>query len=50
VHMHLRLDRTSFYRQMAQIEMDAVRAFGTRTVSRTVAETLGQDDPEWVFP
>jgi len=49
-YMHLRLDRTGFYRQMAEIEMDAVRAFGTRTVSRTVAETLGHDDPEWVLP
>lgn len=47
---HLQLDRTGFYRQMAEIEMDAVRAFGKRTVSRTVAETLGRDDPEWVLP
>ncbi len=38
---NLRLDRTDFYRQVAGIEIEIVRAIGKRTASRTVAETLG---------
>jgi hypothetical protein len=49
-HPGLKLDRTLFYRRMAEIEMDSVRAFGKRTISRTIAETLGREDPEWVLP
>lgn len=45
-HAHLKIDRTEFYRQMAEIEIDAVRAFGARTVPRTIAETLFLEDPE----
>lgn len=37
---HVRLDRTVFYRVMAEIEIDAVRASGRRTAPRTIAETL----------
>ena len=45
-HPDLKIDRTGFYRQMASIEIEIVRAVGKRTVSRTVAETLGLEYPE----
>ncbi len=45
-HPDLRIDRTDFYRQMAGIEIEVVRVIGKRTVSRTVAETLGLEYPE----
>lgn len=41
---HLRLDRTQFYREMAEIEIKAVRAAGHRAPSRTIAEVIGRDD------
>lgn len=40
------IDRTDFYRQMAAIEIEVVRAVGKRTASRTVAEALGLEYPE----
>lgn len=49
LHPHVRIDRTEFYRQMAEIEIDAVRAVGRRSASRTVAETLGLEDPERIY-
>jgi hypothetical protein len=42
---NLKIDRTDFYRQMAAIEIEVVRAVGKRTTSRTVAETLGLEYP-----
>lgn len=36
----VRLDRTRFYRTMAEIEIDAVRACGQRTIPLTIAQTL----------
>jgi hypothetical protein len=35
-----RIDRTQFYREMAVLEVEAVRLRGERTEKRTVAETL----------
>lgn len=49
-HPDLRFERTDFYRQMARIEIEVVRALGKRTTSRTVAETLGQEDPDSYLP
>lgn len=46
----LKIDRTTFYRSMAELEMEVVRARGMRTKTRTVAETLGLDAPEDCFP
>lgn len=46
----LKIDRTSFYRSMAELEMEVVRARGSRTQTRTVAETLGLEAPEDCFP
>lgn len=37
---HVRLNRTVFYRAMAEIEIDAVRASGQRTTPLSIAETL----------
>ncbi|MDD3471240.1 MAG: hypothetical protein PHS86_00510 [Syntrophaceae bacterium] len=34
------IDRTSFYQQMAQLEIYAVQEIGNRTVSRTISEIL----------
>lgn len=45
-----KIDRTVFYRKMAEIEIQVVRAAGKRTKSRTVAETLGVEDPDNCFP
>jgi Fe-S-cluster containining protein len=42
----LKIDRTDFYRQMAGIEIEVVRAVGKRTASRTIAETLGLEYPD----
>jgi hypothetical protein len=42
---NLKMDRTDFYRQMAAIEIEVVRAVGKRTASRTVAEALGLEYP-----
>jgi hypothetical protein len=36
----MRLDRTHFYRIMGEIEIDSVKALGTRTAPRTIAEVL----------
>lgn len=44
------LDRTDFYRRLAEIEIQMVRELGQRTVSRTVAETLGEEHPEELLP
>lgn len=41
-----RIDRTQFYREMASIEMEIVRSRGSRTEPRTIAEALGDDNPE----
>jgi hypothetical protein len=41
---HLALDRTGFYRQLAEIEIEIVRARGARTKTKTVAETLAMTD------
>jgi hypothetical protein len=49
-HPDLRLERTDFYRKMARIEIEVVRALGKRTASRTVAETLGLEDPDNYLP
>jgi hypothetical protein len=43
---NLKIDRTDFYRQMAAIEIEVVKAVGKRTASRTVAEALGLEYPE----
>lgn len=43
---NLKIDRTDFYRQMAGIEIEVVRAVGKRTASRTIAEALGLEYPE----
>lgn len=50
LHPDLRIDRTFFYRQMAEIEIEVVRALGKRTVPRTIAETLGLEDPDITLP
>jgi len=44
--VNLAIDRTDFYRHMAGLEIEVVRAAGKRTISRTVAETLGLEYPE----
>lgn len=41
---HLRIDRTPFYRDMAEIEIKAVRSAGRRAPSRTIAEIIGNED------
>lgn len=46
LHPSERIDRTEFYRIMAQFEMATVQETGTRTVPCTVAETLGRECPE----
>jgi hypothetical protein len=46
----LRIDRTAFYRNMAEIEIEVVRALGKRTAPRTIAETLGLEDPDLILP
>ncbi len=46
----LKIDRTAFYRSMAELEMEVVRVRGRRTKTRTVAETLGLEAPEDCFP
>lgn len=38
------LDRTVFYRKLAEIEIEMVRGRGSRTRTKTVAETLAMDD------
>jgi len=38
---HLRIDRTPFYRDMAEIEIQAVRSAGRRAPSLTIAEIIG---------
>ncbi len=43
---HLVLDRTGFYRNMAELEMDMVRWAGRRANSRTIAEVLYWQDPD----
>jgi len=50
LHPDLRIDRTAFYRSMAEIEIEVVRILGKRTMPRTVAETLGLEDPDLSFP
>ncbi len=49
-HPDLKLDRTGFYRRMAEIEIAVVRSIGRRTSPRTVAEVLGLEEPEDCFP
>jgi len=46
----LMIDRTFFYREMAEIEIGIVRAQGKRTATRTVSETLGLEDPDNLLP
>ncbi len=46
----LELDRSGFYRQLAEIEIQMVHSLGRRTVSRTIAETLGEEHPEELLP
>jgi hypothetical protein len=41
LHPSIRIDRTRIYHSMAEIEVDAVKALGTRTAPRTIAEVLG---------
>jgi hypothetical protein len=43
LHPSERIDRTEFYRAMAQLEMATVQETGVRTVPCTVAETLGRE-------
>ena len=50
LHPDQKIDRTAFYRKMAEIEIEVVRALGKRTAARTVAETLGLEDPELILP
>ncbi len=45
-----RIDRTQFYRDMAAIEMEIVRHRGSRTEARTIAEALGDDSLENLYP
>jgi len=42
----LSIDRTPFYRSMALMEMEIVRARGNRTECRTISETLIETDVE----
>lgn len=42
-YTHLRIDRTPFYREMAEIEIKAVRSAGFRAPSHTIAEILGEE-------
>ncbi|MBI4966422.1 MAG: hypothetical protein HY913_24290 [Desulfomonile tiedjei] len=46
----LKIDRTSYYRKMAEIEIEVVRTLGKRTSPRTISETLGIDDPDLHLP
>lgn len=50
VHPDAQIDRTRFYREMAALEIEMVRTLGRRTVSRTLAETLGAEHPEEELP
>jgi len=43
---NVKIDRSGFYRSMAEIELEVVHALGRRTESRTIAETLGGEDLE----
>jgi hypothetical protein len=45
-HPDARLDRTDFYRAMAEFEIQVMRHTGRRTAPLTVAETLGLEQPE----
>jgi len=49
-HPDLRLDRTEFYRDMARIEIEVVRARGKRTRSRTIAEIVSGEGRECLLP
>ncbi|MBI5250414.1 MAG: hypothetical protein HY912_13050 [Desulfomonile tiedjei] len=49
-HPELLMDRTQFYRGMASIELEIVRARGNRAQSRTVAETLVEENLEGWSP
>jgi hypothetical protein len=42
----LEIDRTGFYREMAQIEIEIIKTVGRRIEGRTVAEVLGFTDDE----
>jgi Fe-S-cluster containining protein len=50
LHPDLKIDRTAFYRRMAEIEIEVVRVLGKRTTPRTVSETLGLEDPDLILP
>jgi hypothetical protein len=43
-HPDTKLDRTQFYRDMANIEVELINLLGCRARSRTVAETLCSED------
>ncbi|MCA1959579.1 MAG: YkgJ family cysteine cluster protein [Desulfomonile sp.] len=43
LYPHLRIDRTPFYRDMAEIEIKAVRTAGRRAPSRTIAEIIANE-------
>ena len=45
-HLGPKIDRTGFYRAMAEMEMDVVRSQGKRTATRTIAETIALEDAE----
>jgi Fe-S-cluster containining protein len=47
VYPNMRIDRTDFYKEMASIEIEVVRARGKRTSSHTVAETLCLSEHEF---
>jgi len=50
VHPGVKIDRSPFYRGMAELEIEVVRHRGRRTPSRTVSQTLGLEDEEDMFP
>jgi hypothetical protein len=50
LHPDLKIDRTAFYRKMAEIEIEVVRVLGRRTAPRTIAEILGLEDPDLILP
>ncbi len=45
----LQVDRTPFYRKLAQMEMEMIEARGSRTSARTVAEVLSGNTEHFIF-
>jgi len=49
-HPDVILDRTGFYRKMAEIELAVVHILGKRTNPRTISEALGLEETDGYFP